>query len=78
MGARNSVVEHAVECNSWGKSGDELLCRFLNNEGLHRISGDAPLETRILLTYVLMGMLLGTIVIILVAWTEFCYKLGVR
>ena len=27
---------------------------------------------------VLMGMLLGTIVIILVAWTEFCYKLGVR
>ncbi len=27
---------------------------------------------------VLMGMLLGTIVIVLVAWTEFCYKFGVR
>ncbi len=51
MGARNSVVEHAVERNSWGKSRDELLCRFQNNGGLHRISGDAPLETRTLLTY---------------------------
>lgn len=27
---------------------------------------------------VLMGTLLGTIVIVLVAWTEFCYKFGVR
>ncbi len=51
MGARNSVVEHAVKRNSWGKSRDELSCRFRNNGGLHRISGDAPLETRILLTY---------------------------
>ena len=51
MGARNSVVEHAVERNSWGKSRDELSCRFQNNGGLHRISGDAPLETQILLTY---------------------------
>ena len=31
MGARNSVVEHAVERNSWGKSRDELLCCFRNN-----------------------------------------------
>ncbi len=29
-------------------------------------------------TFVLMGTLLGTIVIVLVAWTEFCYKFGVR
>ncbi len=27
---------------------------------------------------VLMGTLLGTIVIVLVAWTEFCYKFGVQ
>ncbi len=51
MGARNSVVEHAIERNSWGKSRDELSCHFQNNGGLHRISGDAPLETQILLTY---------------------------
>ncbi len=30
------------------------------------------------LTVVLMGTLLGTIVIVLVAWTKFCYKFGVR
>ena len=51
MSFRNSVVENAVERNSWGKSRDELLCRFHNSGGLHRISGDAPLETQILLTY---------------------------
>ncbi len=27
---------------------------------------------------VLMGTLIGTIVIVLVAWTKFCYKFGVR
>ena len=51
MSFRNSVVENAVERNSWGKSRDELLCRFQNKGGLHHISGDAPLETQILLTY---------------------------
>jgi hypothetical protein len=30
------------------------------------------------LFFVLMGTLLGTIVIVLVAWTEFCYKFSVR
>ncbi len=48
MGEVNSVVETAVERTSWGKSRNELLCRFHNSGGLHRISGDAPLETRIL------------------------------
>ena len=51
MSFRNSVLENAVERNSWGKSRDELLCRFQNKGGLHHISGDAPLETQILLTY---------------------------
>ncbi len=40
-----SVVEDAVEQNSWGKSGSDWLCRFQNNRGLHRTSGDAPPET---------------------------------
>ncbi len=40
-----SVVEDAVECNSWGKSRCEQMCRFPNTGGLHRTSGDAPLET---------------------------------
>jgi hypothetical protein len=40
-----SVVEDAVELNSWGKSRCEQMCRFPNTGGLHRISGDAPLET---------------------------------
>ena len=48
MSEVNSVVETAVERTSWGKSRNELLCRFHNSGGLHRISGDAPLETRIL------------------------------
>ena len=48
MGERNSVVETAVKRTSWGKSRNELLCRFHNSGGLHRISGDALLETRIL------------------------------
>ena len=48
MGEVNSVVETAVKRTSWGKSRNELLCCFHNSAGLHRISGDAPLETRIL------------------------------
>ena len=40
-----SVVEDAVERNSWGKSRCEQMCRFPNTGGLHRTSGDAPLET---------------------------------
>jgi hypothetical protein len=40
-----SVEEDAVERNSWGKSRCEQMCRFPNNGGLHRTSGDAPLET---------------------------------
>ncbi len=41
----HSVVEDAVEQNSWGKSGSDWMCRFQNNRGLHRTSGDAPPET---------------------------------
>ncbi len=41
----HSVVEDAVEQNSWGKSGSDWMCRFQNNGGLHHISGDAPPET---------------------------------
>jgi len=40
-----SVVEDAVERNSWGKSRCEQMCRFPNTGGLHRTSGNAPLET---------------------------------
>ena len=40
-----SVVEDAIEHNSWGKSRCEQMCRFPNTGGLHRTSGDAPLET---------------------------------
>jgi len=28
MGARNNVVDNAVERISWGKSRNELMCRF--------------------------------------------------
>ena len=42
---KGSVVENAVERNSWGKSRCEQMCHFPNNGGLHRTSGDAPLET---------------------------------
>ncbi len=41
----HSVVEDAVEQNSWGKSGSDWMCLFINNGGLHRTSGDAPPET---------------------------------
>jgi hypothetical protein len=40
-----SVVEDAVERNSWGKSRREQMCCFPHTGGLHRTSGDAPLET---------------------------------
>jgi hypothetical protein len=39
------VVEGAVERNSGGKSRCEQMCCFPNTGGLHRTSGDAPLET---------------------------------
>jgi hypothetical protein len=45
MHAGRHVIEDAVERNSWGKSGCEWMCCFPNTGGLHRTSGDAPLET---------------------------------
>jgi hypothetical protein len=45
MHAGRCVLEDAIECNSWGKSGCEWMCCFPNIGGLHRTSGDAPLET---------------------------------
>ncbi len=45
MRAGRHVIEDAVERNSWGKSGCEWMHRFPNTGGLHRTSGDAPLET---------------------------------
>ena len=46
-----SVVEDAVERNSWGKSICEQTCRFPNTGGLHRTSGDAPLDTQFQCSY---------------------------
>jgi hypothetical protein len=40
-----SVVEDAVERTSWAKSRCDWMCRFPNTGGLHRTSGNAPLET---------------------------------
>ena len=40
------VVGTAVERNSRGKSRGDLMCRFPEMGGLHRTSGDAPLDTR--------------------------------
>ncbi len=48
MFAGRSVIEDAVEYNSWGKSGCEWMCHFPNTGGLHRTSEDAPLETHTL------------------------------
>jgi hypothetical protein len=45
MHAGICVIENAIERNSWGKSGCEWMCRFPNTRGLHRTSGDAPIET---------------------------------
>ncbi len=41
----HSVVEDAVEQNSWGMSGSDWMCRFHNTGGLHLTSRDAPPET---------------------------------
>jgi hypothetical protein len=59
-----SVVEDAVERNSWGKSRCEKMCCFPNTGGLHRTSGDAPLETPALLDPELLtrGMRDGSVV----------------
>ncbi len=38
------VCGDTVEQASWRKSGCECKCRFPNTRGLHRTSGDAPLE----------------------------------
>ncbi len=48
MCAGRSVIEVAVDCNSWGKFGCEWMCPFPNTRGLHHTSGDAPLETHTL------------------------------
>jgi hypothetical protein len=45
MCAERSVIEDAIEGNSWGKSKYEWICHVPNTGGLHRTSGDAPLET---------------------------------
>ncbi len=45
MRAGRRVIEDAVECNSWGKSGCEWMCCFLITGGLCHTSGVAPLET---------------------------------
>ncbi len=39
------VVEVAVERNSWGKSGSDMMCCFPKTGGLHRTSGNAPFDT---------------------------------
>jgi hypothetical protein len=45
MHAGRYVIEDTIEPVSWEKSGCEWMCRFPNTGGLHRTSGDAPLET---------------------------------
>ncbi len=40
------VVEDAIERNSWGKSRSDRKCCFPNTGGLHRTSGNAPLDTQ--------------------------------
>jgi hypothetical protein len=45
MCAGRHVREDPIERNSWGKSGCEWMCCFPNTRGLHRTSGDAPLDT---------------------------------
>jgi hypothetical protein len=42
---KGNVVEGAVERTSWGKSRCDWMCCFPNTGGLHRTSGNAPLET---------------------------------
>ena len=40
------VVVGAVERNSGGKSGSDMMCRFPNTGGLHHTSGNAPFDTQ--------------------------------
>ncbi len=42
------VLGHAIAQSSWGKSGCEQKCCFQINGGLHRSSGEAPLDTEFL------------------------------
>ncbi len=48
VGDLGRVVEDAVERNCWGKSRSDRNCRFPNTGGLHRTSGNAPLDTQII------------------------------
>jgi hypothetical protein len=45
MCAERSIIEDAVEGNSWGKSECEWICCIPNNKRLYHTSVDAPLET---------------------------------
>ncbi len=45
MCAERSVIEDAIEGNSWGKSKCEWICWVPNTKRLYRTSVDAPLET---------------------------------
>jgi hypothetical protein len=47
-GLIGTVLGHAVAWSSWGKSGCEQKCCFQINGGLHRSSGEAPLNTEFL------------------------------
>ncbi len=47
-GLIGTVLGHAVARPSWEKSGCEQKCRFQINGGLHRSSGEAPLDTEFL------------------------------
>jgi hypothetical protein len=47
-GLIGTVLGHAVARSSWGKSGCEQKCCFQINGGLHRSSGEAPLDTEFL------------------------------
>jgi hypothetical protein len=67
------TIEHALCC----KVGGLVHIRHDNVTGEWcQLCGCALTFGRV--KRVLMGTLLGTIVIVLVAWTKFCYKLGVR
>ncbi len=45
MCAERSVIEDAIEGNSWRKSECEWICRIPHTKKLYRTSIDAPLET---------------------------------
>jgi hypothetical protein len=47
-GLIGTVLGHAVARSSWGKYGCEQKCHFQINGGLHRSSGEAPLDTEFL------------------------------